>query len=588
MKAGIVQRLTARSFDVECWTLNIERFRFALRRGSLGLLRSGTLFLLLASPVAAHVGSPNVFFEGKAGAHLVRVVVRPPEVIPGIAEITVRTEGAGVRRVTVLPVFWRAGKQGAPPPDEALLVRGTTNLHAASLWLMSSGAYSVNVTVEGSAGSGTVIVPVNAVATVRRAMPTWMGWVLASMGAFLFLTAAKLFGTAVGEAIQAPGAELRRHLQLRARIAMTAAIVFLSLMVLGGKAWWDAVDRDYRGNRLFEQLRVTATVRAERSQPILQLKVDEAGARRANWTPLIPDHGKMMHLFLIREPDLDAFTHVHPVQKDSRTFEVAVPPLPAGSYRIYADVTHENGFAQTLTGSVQITNSVSVAVAERWKSSKSDPFCSTPANLAANSNLFLAFDPDDSWHIGAASKPGAGVATEQSSALDGGFRMVWDRPAALCVGQGLSLRFKLLAPDGQPAPLEPYIGMFGHAALRRNDGAVFTHLHPVGTISMASQRSFEQRERMGVTPGAAGGKWARRVGGPTNAPAVELEVKPVVTKQGSEGAEPLTEAHSRGTALEVSFPYEFPQHGPYRLWVQVKSGGRVLTGVFDTDVTVAR
>jgi hypothetical protein len=35
----------------------------------------------------------------------------------------------------------------------------------------------------------------------------------------------------------------------------------------------------------------------------------------------------------------------------------------------------------------------------------------------------------------------------------------------------------------------------------------------------------------------------------------------------------------------ISFPYEFPKPGRYRLWVQVKTGGKVQTGVFDTEVS---
>jgi hypothetical protein len=52
-------------------------------------------------------------------------------------------------------------------------------------------------------------------------------------------------------------------------------------------------------------------------------------------------------------------------------------------------------------------------------------------------------------------------------------------------------------------------------------------------------------------------------------------------------AMPQADAHMHHEAAlpsTVTFPYGFPEAGDYRIFVQVKRGGRVITGVFDAMV----
>lgn len=473
--------------------------------------------------LAAHVGSPNVFYEGSAGPYPVRVVVRPPGVIPGLAEISVRVPNGDVRRVTVQPVRWDLGTKGAPRPDEALPVAGEPRLWSAELWFMDFGSYSVHVAVEGAAGKGTVIVPVPAVATQTLGMKRGMALGLAGLGVFLFLGALTIVGAATREAVLPPGEVPDAARRRKSWIARAVAVPVLALALLGGSRWWDAEDRAY-ANNLYEEPETEAAVATEGGARVLTLSITDTLWNYA--TPLMPDHGKLMHMFLVREPGMDAFAHVHPVKTDSTRFRLAVPAeLPAGTYRLYADVVHESGFPRTFVEKVAI------------------PAASGSAG---------AVDADDSWRVGGGQ---AGTAAR----LEDGSTMTWERDAQLAAGRETTLRFRVTDPAGAPAALQPYMGMMSHAAVSRDDGSVFVHLHPAGSVSTTAQQVFAQRER-GDTTRTADGRLVVRA--PADHAMHAASAQPGV----------------------VSFPYEFPKAGRYRVWVQVKRDGRVLTGAFDADV----
>ena len=66
-------------------------------------------------------------------------------------------------------------------------------------------------------------------------------------------------------------------------------------------------------------------------------------------------------LLIVREPDFNAFAHLHPVRREARTFENVLPALPAGTYQLYGEVTHENGTSETLTTQVALPAPIGTA-----------------------------------------------------------------------------------------------------------------------------------------------------------------------------------------------------------------------------------
>jgi hypothetical protein len=133
--------------------------------------------------------------------------------------------------------------------------------------------------------------------------------------------------------------------------------------------------------------------------------------------------------------------------------------------------------------------------------------------------------------------------------------------------QDAGLQFEVVNPAGQPAALEPYMGMMSHAAVMRRDGHVFAHLHPSGNFSMAAQMFFDAKltKETGVICSTS----------MANMPGMDASLM---------GGSTMTNAPASGTPSTISLPYQFPTPGDYRVWVQVKIAGQVMTGIFDTTV----
>ncbi len=572
---------------------------------------------LVALATCAHLGSPNVYLDGHAGPYAVHIVVRPPVVIPGLAEIAVRVEPPAAPapptssapstssapftssappppappapppppksaldgvHVTAQPVQWDAGPEGAPPPDRAPPVRGQPDLFTTQLWLMTASSYNIRVTVAGPAGQGTLTVPVSTAASRRLPLPRGLGVTLLALGGLLFAGLVSLVGAGVRESTLMPGTLPQARDRRRARVAAAVAAVVLALLALGGRRWWDAVDLAYR-QRMYRPYHVVTKVLTDGPQHQLVLTFADPRWGGRDWTPLVPDHGKLMHLFLIRTPGLDAFAHLHPqpTAGDAASYRVALPRLPAGVYRLYADITQESGYAETIPATISL------------------PPPPPPPAPFDSQRPALQPDPDDSSHLAPAIawRPPTEALV---SPLDGGLSMAWLRPPTSppVVGRNARLRFAVRTPDGQPVALEPYMGMLSHAIISRDDGQVFVHLHPQGTASMTAQEMLAHHAAA-TAPGTAaaapaGPGSAKAAARPATAGGMAMAMAMPARPHDPARIDDMEmdmDGTGGGAKGEVSFPYEFPEPGRYRLWIQVKSAGQILTGVFDVEVGAA-
>ena len=484
------------------------------------------LLFVAAAPAFAHVNSPDIYLDGWAGPYHLLVTVRPPLVIPGVAEIELRSDSPDLRQLRLVPMrITGPGADLAPVPDLAARSTSDPQLFTGQLWIMLRGSWKIRILADGAQGKGELGVPAPAVSRMSLPMERALSALLIALGLLLAAGFVNIIGAGAGEATTEPGHEISATKKRRAQVMMTLSVALLIAAFYFGGRWWEAKAADVRHSN-YEIPRVTASLESG-SRLVLRLSnPNSEWSEAVRLDDLIPDHGHLMHLFLVRTPGLDRFWHLHPAELEPGVFVVDLPQVAAGSYRIFADIVHHTGFPETQAGEISLPNVAGRALAG------DDSAGEAPAIRA----LDLAPRP--------ANDNAGNVA-----ALEGGSRMIWERPAgALRTRQPIWFRFRVEDAKGEPATdLEPYMGMAGHAFFVRSDLEVFAHVHPAGSVSMAAldlaQPAGDQMPGM-----------------------------------------PPSSRPGQTVSSEVSFPYGFPEPGVYRLFVQVKQAGRIETGVFDARV----
>jgi len=497
------------------------------------------IFFALA-PCWAHVGSPDVYFQGAAGPYHLTVTVRTPAMIPGLADVEIRSTDPGVTSIRVVPLYIvGAGSKYPPPPDPLVQSKDDPQYFSGKIWLMESGSWQVRVQVNGAQGAGELAIPVPAAARNTLPMQKSLGALLFALMALLVCAIISIFGAARREGTLDPGQTPEPNQKRRGRFVMAGTAVVVLAILFFGNMWWNSEALAKAVSMIYKPPSLNVSLEPG-GKLLLHMGDSSWHTNRPDtvMTKLIPDHGHLMHLFLIRTPQMDRFYHLHPEQAFGSpiTFTIDLPDVPAGHYQVYADIVRESGFPDTMVAEIDLPNIPGVPLTGDNSEVTTHPLPNEASLSTSSTDVTEKGDVDT---------------------LSDGYRMVWERgPIPISANHFVWLRFRLEDPQGKAATgVEPYMGMAGHAEIVRSDRSVFAHIHPDGSVAMAA---LELAQKNRHAPGSA-----------------DLNESLRMAMQMPTGA----------ISPEVSFPYGFPKAGEYRMFVQVKRAGHVETGVFDTEVT---
>jgi hypothetical protein len=367
-----------------------------------------------------------------------------------------------------------------------------------------------------------------AVATTRLGLSIPFAGMLIVFGLILFAGLVAIVRAAASDSLVEPDREPDHIARRRGSLGAIITVPVLAFLLLGGAQWWRAENASFE-ETIYRPLAADAQVVSGARGNSLRLAVRDTGSMDLLREPLMLDHGKAMHLFLVKKQSMSSFAHLHPARDRGGVFVTAVPAVPEGRYHVFGEFVLETGAAYTVTTEIDVPAPVHDTLSDR----------------------------DDSWIYAAFGVPaGKGARSE----LAPGFALQWETADSIVAGKDITLEFTVRGARNAVIPVQPYLGMAGHAVVVREDASVFVHLHPMGSMSMATLQAFELRNR-----------------GDTTADGRLRDPHAGMKGMDEKGKEPEIEGR-------FSFPFAFPKTGRYRMWVQVKKQGRIHTADFEVNV----
>ena len=482
-------------------------------------------FIITLQFATAHIGLRYMVYEHRGENISLRVYLKLPESAPGIVDISFKSFTDNIDKISVNSELKSSSKVGENSSHNiAIPVNGEENTFSSKLPLFKYGTYSINVNIQQKGRIEQVIIPVNFFARETfkldsNSLPVLfiIAFFLSILGIF-FIKNAYLYN-------QKKEFDKALKNKNNSRFTQFAEIFIIIFMIsYVSTTWWDERKINYDQNNYFN-LKNNVNIANNGKYDILKINIVDKKWINEKMPNLIPDHGKIMHMYMISD-DFKHLAHLHPTRAEDRnSFFVRMPPFGEGAYSLYMDITHETGFSHTMTNKINYNKN----------------------NISIDTSITTSLiDPDDSW-------------TQDLDAI----KITWvDIQSFYEAEKDIPMRFTI-KKNGKPSPIQNYMGMGAHAALIKNDGSIFAHLHPTGTINMASKHIYERgikKEQM------------------IDNRSIELDL---INPQHDHFS---NQNYSHNG--EVGFPpLRLIEAGDYTVWVQIKTENKIITQKFNFTIS---